>query len=152
MQVTDCRLDHVLLTFGRLFRFFSREIEADEDGSESIGQAVLDSLEMRWSKADQDAFVAAVLLNPYVKTGPFKPINALFSPVGIGALLERLWIRFYPSEPVPPSLYEEQKEYFENAGDMYTNLPLAMERQNNTAKTQVRYEPVLLVVASSARA
>lgn len=112
-QSAHCRLDQVLLTFGLLHnRYTILKDEQPEDGPAC--NAILASLERRWAKADQDVFIAAVLLNPLHKTAPFaKAIN--FSIAGIFTLLSRLWTRFYKVAP-PLGLFAEVADYFNNKG------------------------------------
>jgi hypothetical protein len=61
-QATHTRLDHVLLTLGNLFRIYSNP-ELDTE----VRTVILASLERRWAKADQDVFIVAVFLNPYIR-------------------------------------------------------------------------------------
>jgi hypothetical protein len=35
--------------------------------------AILESIEKQWAKVDQDVFIAAIILNPFVKTLAFSP-------------------------------------------------------------------------------
>ena len=72
--------------------------------------AILESLERRWAKADQDVFVAAVILNPLHKIAPFAK-SVSFSAAGIYTLLSRLWTRFYKEQP-PSSLFAEMRDYW----------------------------------------
>ncbi|KAI0363229.1 hypothetical protein BV20DRAFT_958722, partial [Pilatotrama ljubarskyi] len=67
-QSNSCRLDDVLITFGSLLQFFDSLNEPEET---EIKEAVVRSLETRWSKADQDVFIAAVILNPFIRTRAF---------------------------------------------------------------------------------
>ena len=61
-QASHTRLDHVLLMLGNLVRIFSQNLEFDED----LRLGVLASLEKRWKKADQDVFITAMFLNPFI--------------------------------------------------------------------------------------
>lgn len=84
-------MDEVLLTFGTLFMQYNAMGE-DKD----IQDAILSSLEKRWAKADQEVFIAAVLVNPLFRASPFRRLDFL-NRSGIRALFTRLWKRFYPS-------------------------------------------------------
>lgn len=72
-QSSHCRLDEVLLTFGALAMEFSKLIHDDDE--ELVKEALLKSIESRWEKSDQDVFVAAVILNLFIK------VSALFNQV-----------------------------------------------------------------------
>ncbi|KAI0349577.1 hypothetical protein OH77DRAFT_1414734 [Trametes cingulata] len=133
-QSNDCRLDQVLITFGTLFHFFESLEDADES---TIKTAVIRSLEMRWSKADQDVFIAAVLLNPYVRMRPFHRLAHIFSPAAIYALFDRLWQRFYPSEPVPATFYNSVTNYLQEREE-FAGLSLTKSAIENAAKAQVQ--------------
>jgi hypothetical protein len=65
-------LDQILLTFGSLAIYY-RDIKTTDSANILGATAILESIEKRWAKADQDVFIAAVLLNPFVKASPFSP-------------------------------------------------------------------------------
>ncbi|KAF8960763.1 ribonuclease H-like domain-containing protein, partial [Flammula alnicola] len=67
-QASHTRLDHVLLTLGNLVRIYSENTEFDED----MRTGIIKSLEKRWKKADQDIFIVAVFLNPFIRSDLFK--------------------------------------------------------------------------------
>jgi hypothetical protein len=69
-QASHTRLDHVLLTLGNLFRQYSDTESTTFD--EDLRLAVINSLEKRWKKTDQDGFIVAVFLNPYIQARLFK--------------------------------------------------------------------------------
>ena len=61
MQATDTRMDHVLLILGQLyFNYKHPNIEG------VVHEKIHLSLEMRWQKCDQEVFIMAVVLNPYI--------------------------------------------------------------------------------------
>lgn len=62
-QATVCHLDQVLLTFGYLIMQYQELLNdsADVPGAYSV----IASIEKRWKAADQELFIAAVLLNPF---------------------------------------------------------------------------------------
>ncbi|KAF8984776.1 hypothetical protein BDQ17DRAFT_1436875 [Cyathus striatus] len=115
-QSSFCRLDEVLLTFGYLTMHFSSLPAEDID----ISTAVLASIERRWAQSDNDVFIAATILNPFVKLNPFHK-SWLFTLGRIDALMERLWTRFY-GNTAPGGLYEELRSYLEGTND-YEDLP-----------------------------
>ena len=82
------RLDHVLLTLGNLVRIYSTRTEAfDED----IRLGILKSLEKRWKKADQDIFVVAVFLNPFICATLFK--KEFLTEAQLYTIVERVYVR-----------------------------------------------------------
>ncbi|KAJ3771237.1 hypothetical protein FB446DRAFT_645581, partial [Lentinula raphanica] len=111
MQGAFCRLDQVLLTLGSLYMHFDQlndPIDAD------IHTAVLESIEKRWSKTDQEVFIAAVLLNPFVGK-VFKPTLLWFNQAGILALLSKLYKRFF-EEDVATHLFQNIADYYSKRG------------------------------------
>lgn len=100
LQAQFCRLDTVLMTFGFLYMQFSEMISDDFEVNENVCGAVLASLEKRWSKADQELFIAAVIFNPYIGPNVFdaknREIGLLLSLSSIQSLARRLYKRFWP--------------------------------------------------------
>ncbi|KDR69467.1 hypothetical protein GALMADRAFT_104095 [Galerina marginata CBS 339.88] len=86
-QGSHTRLDHVLLMLGNLVRIFTQNTEFDED----LRIGIIKSLEKRWKKADQDVFIVAVFLNPFIRSSLFN--KALLNDVELFAALERVYSR-----------------------------------------------------------
>ena len=82
---------------------------------------MLEALEARWAKADQDVFIAALILNPFHKTSAFNPLSCL-APGSVFALMRCLWHCFYrnedgtPQEP-PTELFTKVLSYLNSSGD-----------------------------------
>ncbi|KAH9029946.1 ribonuclease H-like domain-containing protein [Lactarius pseudohatsudake] len=133
-QADNARVDIVLTTFGFLYIRYSKLLEAEDIKARD---AILESIERRWLKTDQDVFVAGVLLNPFHKARPFRA--APFSTVaGLYNLLHRLWRRFYYVDP-PAELYVEYKAYISGTGDFQAmhNLMDGMRRSAEIVGTKV---------------
>ncbi|KAI0801429.1 ribonuclease H-like domain-containing protein [Fomes fomentarius] len=131
-QSSSHRPDQVVITFAFLFKYF-KGLTPQEDLP--ICTAVTKSLEKRWSKADQDVFIAAVILNPYLKLRPFRDLLAYFSNSAVGDLISRLWQRFYPTVPEPPLLYDSIKRYLASTGE-YQLLQDTANRIHKSAEAQ----------------
>jgi len=112
-QASHCRLDQVLLVFGLLQQHYTR-LKREQPEDVAACNAILESLEKRWAKADQDVFIAAVILNPLHKVAPFTKMVS-FSSAGVYTLLSRLWTRFYHEQP-PSGLLAEMRDYFNEQG------------------------------------
>ncbi|KAJ8462759.1 hypothetical protein ONZ51_g10696 [Trametes cubensis] len=130
-QSDNCRLDEVLITFGVLLHAF----DSLNDSQQIIKDAVIASLEKRWDKSDQDVFIAAVILNPFIRTQPFQHLPELFTPAAIYLLLQRLWTRFYPDTPVPADFYTSVISYLSEDGQFAT-LSKTITAVTNAAKAQ----------------
>jgi hypothetical protein len=96
--------------------------------------AILASIEQRWSKTDQHVFIVGVLLNPFHKAKPFHATS--FSTVaGLYNLLHRLWKQFYYEDP-PVELYVEYKAYVNGTGD-FQAMHNFMQGMQLSAKKEV---------------
>ncbi|KAL7281578.1 hypothetical protein ACG7TL_004895 [Trametes sanguinea] len=131
-QAAHCRLDQVLLIFGFLYRRFSTLPSDLVDDVAS--RAVIDSIETRWSKADQAIFVAAVILNPMYHLDPFAD-HPQFIQIELEKLFARLWTRFYRTTP-PTELYIDLREYLEFKG-RFSTLPEHVKLRMEHARQQV---------------
>ena len=86
-QAAFCRFDTVLLTFGFLVMQYEQTMdEADCTASKSI----ISSLEKHWMVADQDIFIATVIVNPFFRADPFAR-HSRFVVAGIIELLACLY-------------------------------------------------------------
>ncbi|EJD45140.1 hypothetical protein AURDEDRAFT_44492, partial [Auricularia subglabra TFB-10046 SS5] len=61
--------------------------------------AVLASLERHWAQADQDIFILALVLNPYIRTSCFARNSPFRVGANICALAEAAFKRFYGVDP-----------------------------------------------------
>ncbi|KIJ07418.1 hypothetical protein PAXINDRAFT_90413, partial [Paxillus involutus ATCC 200175] len=64
-QATICTVDTVLLTFGFLVMQYKSMSEPEDTKAVS---AIIQSIERRWAKCDQEILIAAVVINPFYKT------------------------------------------------------------------------------------
>lgn len=125
------------MTIAKLYLEYSKL--KDSDGDAGVQTALLASLEKRWKKCDQDVIIAAIILNPYIKTAAFNPKSAWATPAGIKVLMARLWTRFYKEDP-PNELFADIKEYQNptSRDGMFTLLNAACVFNRNAAASQVR--------------
>ncbi len=88
MQGSDTRLDHVLLTLGRLYQIYSQpHVDA------AVREKVLGSLEARWKKTDQDSIILSVFCNPYVRGHCFN--RRALSPIALINMARRTFQRVF---------------------------------------------------------
>ncbi|KAF9049172.1 ribonuclease H-like domain-containing protein, partial [Panaeolus papilionaceus] len=128
-QSAHCRLDDVLLTFASLYiAYLSLTDNIDKDVKESL----LKSIEKRWEQSDQEVFIAAVLLNPFIRASAFRKDPTLFSTGAVHRLFSDLWRRFYNEEP-PPSLYQETSDYLKFTGQ-FSSLSSVVDAFKHRAK------------------
>ena len=131
-QAAHCRLDTVLLTFG----FLAVRYRAMVDTEDLVGcAAILKSLEKRWLAADQDVFIAAVIVNPLFRTTPFIP-GPCFIIAHVKSLLASLYLRFFLSE-APDVFYTEVHDFLMGSG-RYSELGVTCARHVYTATREVR--------------
>lgn len=131
-QAAFCRLDTVLLTFGFLVMQY-RQMTDKDDHIASV--SIISSLEKRWMAADQDIFIAAVIVNPFFRAVPFDR-NPRFVVAGIIDLLGSLYTRFFWEAP-PPVFGSELREYLMAEGQ-YVALRATCIRHETMAQEQVR--------------
>lgn len=91
-QSGHCRLDHITLTLGNLYRIYS-----NPELNHVMRQKILGSLEKRWAAADQDIFILAVFFNPYVRQPPFS--TSILTHAQLFNIAKRTYTRFNQSEP-----------------------------------------------------
>ncbi len=84
-QGPTTRLYHVLLTLANLFRIFS-----DPTIEVVIRDGVKASLEKRWAAADQDVFIAGVVMNPYIRNSCFSGKVQELTPIGLFTIIKRV--------------------------------------------------------------
>jgi hypothetical protein len=132
-QASFCRLDEVLLTFG----FLVMQYQAMTDPDDLVGcAAVIASIERRWAKADQEIFIAAIILNPFYQSAPLAPLPFL-NNAGISALLRRLWQRFYVNPP-PADFFIHLNDYLRGTG-FFKNLQAQCQIKLVQADREVRW-------------
>ena len=70
IQASHTRLDHVLLTLANLYRIYS---STDGGFDSELSEGVVRSIEKRWAKVNQDIYITAVFLNPFIRARIFHP-------------------------------------------------------------------------------
>lgn len=102
-QAADTRCDHVVLILGNLFCVYTEVREHDRTSPDAIAKdashpvvTILDSIEKRWLKCDQDLYLACFWLNPYInvnlRNDDALPIAVLFG------IVKRLYSRVFPDD------------------------------------------------------
>ncbi|KAH8107176.1 hypothetical protein BXZ70DRAFT_885183, partial [Cristinia sonorae] len=131
IQAANCRLDTVLLMLGYLYATFSN---MNEDGDRVGVSAVKESLEKRWSKADYEVFIAAVILNPLYQLAPFSP--QFMSNADARGLLSRVYKHVYKTTEVPTEFLLQVGDYLQKRGD-FRGLPEACKLETVKAELEV---------------
>lgn len=106
-QGSHTRLDHVLLTLGNLYRIYT-----DPTLDHGIRAGILGSLEKRWKQADQEVFIVALLLNPYLRGQCFNPLA--LTERALYTIVERVFERLF-SVPADLNFLKAFSDYFKNA-------------------------------------
>ncbi|KAF9041599.1 ribonuclease H-like domain-containing protein [Panaeolus papilionaceus] len=130
-QLAHCRLDKVLLTFAALYITYLSLSDAED---REVKASLLESIERRWDQSDQEVFIAAVIINPFLRTSPFKKDATLISTGAVYQLFSNLWKRFYNEDP-PESLYEETGDYLRGTG-CFSTLDSVITAFKNRAKAK----------------
>jgi hypothetical protein len=79
-----------------------------------IRTGILGSLEKQWAKADQDVFILAVFLNPYIQQQPFS--HAALTHANIYEITARLFMCIFNRQSNLQFL-KSFEDYFSNTGD-----------------------------------
>lgn len=140
IQAAHCRLDTVLLTFGFLVARY-RAMIGIEDRDAVV--AILASLEKRWLVADQDVFIATVIVNPFFRATPFAP-SSRFVVAHTKSLLSSLYTRFFKSLP-PNSFYLEVHDYLMGSGH-YSKLDAICSMHMHRSLSEVRFGPRVITM------
>jgi hypothetical protein len=122
-QARYTRLDHVGLTLGNLYRIYSTaSIEAP------IRNQVLGSLEKRWHAADQDVFILAMHLHPWIRSRCF---TKTLSRLALYNMAKKVFQRVFEEEP-SWVLLQEFMDYCDGTG-LYLdeNMRLAYWKQRH---------------------
>ncbi|KDN35540.1 hypothetical protein RSAG8_11497, partial [Rhizoctonia solani AG-8 WAC10335] len=169
-QAPTTRLDHILIELGHLYRIFRLYAP-----NPAVRQCVLDSLERRWGKCDQDPFILAVFLNPFIRARLFNPNNTSLNRSALYGIVKRVFRRIFRrdtgidlyeafidyyacrNEFNPDKWdYEESKEIYERAGKPVNLMEvwsgLLAHKTPNSGRHQLTYLAihVLSIVANSA--
>ena len=78
--------------------------------------AIINSLEKRWSKTDQEIFIATLILNPFYGRTPLAQ-SSHFNNAGITALLDQVWRRVFKTDDVPVEFYNQLHDYLNKSGE-----------------------------------
>ncbi|KAH9068192.1 hypothetical protein EDB83DRAFT_2222872, partial [Lactarius deliciosus] len=117
-QAAFCRLDQILLTFGSLSIYYE-DNRARDPANVPGCTAILDSIEKRWAKADQDVFIATVLLNPFIKSSAFDPTIPFLTHAGVYALMKRLYRCFFSVTETTAVLEQNLRKLLVNIEDYF---------------------------------
>jgi hypothetical protein len=99
-----------------------------------VAEAIMESLERCWAVADQQIFIATVILNHFYQSQPFTQLYFL-NNAGIHALLGHLWSHFYWTE-TSQDFHTELTEYLTHSVH-YANLASHCVRASHKAHTKV---------------
>ncbi|KAF8152004.1 hypothetical protein BJ912DRAFT_1027651 [Pholiota molesta] len=145
VQASFCRIDQVLLTFGYLVERYRSPLM---DNDITSRDAILDSIEKRWAKTDQQVFICSVLLNPFYGLAPFASLH-IFSRANIQILCEFLFQRFYKKE-APYKFGLDIYQYLDGTGETFKQLKSQVDWELKAAENQKHQPDPLAVYAAIA--
>ena len=124
-QGANTRCDQVVLVLGRLYRDYIKLRTADRTHPHAVSEdddhpvtAVIHSIEKRWAKVDQDLFISAFFLNPFINRKLRNGSNLTLSV--IMGMIHRLYTRVFQTETCPPALLRDLVAY-ENRQGMFSD-------------------------------
>jgi len=99
--------------------------------------AIIDSIERRWAKSDQEIFLAAIILNPFYQRQPFMA-HELFNNAGIIALIGRVFKRVEKTDNIPTELYRQLQDYLTlDPNGRFQHLLVQLNIETNAAEEEV---------------
>lgn len=114
-QDPSCRLDHVLLTLGNIYDFFDC-LDESQDGNKEVKSAMTLSIERRWGKTDQELFILAVFLNPYIRAKFFNADHLSF--IALFHIARRSFLRLTGNNLAnDPVFLRAFTDYYHQRGD-----------------------------------
>jgi len=84
--------------------------------------AIIESIKAQWATADQEIFVAAIILNPFYQSTPFTALQFLTN-ARIHSILGRLWQHFFEEEP--PVKFHQQINGYLHGTNLFCELKSA---------------------------
>ncbi|KIM65168.1 hypothetical protein SCLCIDRAFT_113723, partial [Scleroderma citrinum Foug A] len=87
-------LDTTLLTWANLYHIYN-----DPNLDDVVHTQVLNSLLKRWLQMDQDIFISAVIMNPYIRVKFFAHGHPQLSPIGLYNITKCTFVRMFQSDP-----------------------------------------------------
>lgn len=131
-QGPTTRLYHVLLTLGNLYRIYS-----DPRIPLALRTGIHESLEKRWKKADQDLFIAGVVLNPYICDRCFTRNDPALTRIGLFDIMERLYRRILRKEP-DHDFYTAFMDYLQDTAE-FSSAYMHLDTLKRLAEKNVRH-------------
>jgi hypothetical protein len=98
---------------------------------------VLRSLELRWSKADQEPFILCVFLNPYIRCRLFNPSNLDFCQTRLYNVVERVFERVF-RKPADQGLFEAFTKYY-GYEDQFSNEEWRLQYHKEMSEKAVSF-------------
>jgi hypothetical protein len=130
-----------LLLLGKLYRTYvnlrivdrSHPLAEDEDESHPI-TSIINSIEKRWERADQDLFILALFLNPLINANLF---NSSVLPPGVFmGIAKRLYIRVFKVNE-PAGLVGQIYDYHRRTG-IFASAAWPINDLKDSLKDKVR--------------
>ena len=94
---------------------------------------MLESLETRWAKIDQDVFLMAVVLNPYLRLSRFNHENRFLTEVSLWITFRRVYSRMLGEES-NSELANNFTEYVHRLGEWYDGSVVLKDISTRAAK------------------
>ena len=112
-QAAFCYLDQFLLTFGSLSIYY-QSIKMKDPANITGCTAIIDSIEKQWVKVDQDVFIVAIILNPFIKISAFAPQVHFLMHTGVLVIPKCLYHHFFSHLETADNLAENTWQLFSN--------------------------------------
>jgi hypothetical protein len=117
---------------GNLHHTFSQANVPDQTRA-----VILESLEKRWAKSGQDAFIAAVYLNPFFRHRLFNQSEPALRPLGLYPMLKRLFNRVFPHETLCVGDFLKSKEAYAVGKGIFSDEDMCLQELEGQSNTNV---------------
>lgn len=108
---------------------------------------ILKSIGDRWKKTDQEVFIAAALLNPFVGN-IFKPTIEWHNQAGILAIYSRLYTRFFKGEDALNQLFKNITDYYAGRG-LFASAGAFCDAAAVEAKKEVCFKVMVYILITN---
>ena len=137
LQADNTRLDHVILCLGKLYMQFESWLKnylSDHKRQSII--AVFKSLEKYWAEADQDLFIAAIILNVFVGRSLLCFSSNIFAwqNYGLFKTMQRVYHHLF-QKPALSTILDEYTDYIRSA-NQFLDESLLIQEHYASAKSR----------------
>lgn len=135
-QAPHTRCDHVLLTLGNLYRIYGQA-----HVPQNVRDNIRSSLEARWDKVDQNVFILAVFLNPYIRGRCFS--LSVITQMKMLTIAKEVYMRVFQKTSVDSDFLRAFGDYYRFLNE-YSKEAMCLDDMKQLYKEKVSSNLLLL--------